>query len=86
MALEDEMLADAISVGQKRNGPVGWLDRLSPEHRDSVEAARRQWLAMGGVSSGVPAVSLANVICDRMTKLGYQMPRSKEVSNWLAKR
>lgn len=84
MALEDEMLADALAAGNRRSGPASWFDRLSPEHRASVENARSQWLKMGGAASGVAATGLANVICERLSKLGYQMPRPKEVARWLA--
>lgn len=85
MALEDEMLADALASVPSRHGPLGWIDRLSPEHRASVEAARVQWIGMGGAASGVPAIGMAASIAKHLVTLGYQMPRTKEIARWLVK-
>lgn len=82
MALEDDIIARA-AASQARRGPVGWLDRLSGEHRASAISAKTQWKAMGGTSSGITATSVANSIIDAFTSLGYTMPRSKEIANWL---
>lgn len=83
MALEDDIMAHALS-SQPRRGPVGWLARLSEEHRAAVVKVKQNWRAMGGASSGVTAVSVANSVVATFTGLGYAMPRPKEIANWLA--
>jgi len=82
MALEDDILARA-SASQPRRGPVGWMDRLDKDHRAAAIKVKSQWQGMGGTSSGVTAISVANAIVDTFAGLGYTMPRPKEIANWL---
>lgn len=82
MALEDEIMARA-AVSQVRRGPVGWLHRLSEEHRAAASKVKENWRAMGGTSSGVTANSVASSIAHTFAGLGYTMPRPKEIANWL---
>lgn len=82
MNLSDDLLA-AAKAHAKHRGPLGWLERISDEHRQAIEKTRDEWRQIGGKSSGVSAARLACVICERLTALGYQMPQEKAVSNWL---
>ena len=84
MTLADELLS-AATGSAKHRGPLGWLERMGAEHRQAIEKTRDDWAKMGGKSSGVSAARLAVVICDRMTALGYQMPKEKAVADWLLK-
>jgi hypothetical protein len=84
MTLADDLL-EAARGGVKHRGPLGWLERLSAEHCKAIEKTREDWVKIGGKSSGVSAARLAAVICERMTALGYQMPREKAVADWLLK-
>ena len=83
MASLADQLLDAARKHQRKPPTPSWRDRAAPEHRAAVDAARDQWIAAGGISSGITAKALATEIIRHFRSLGYQMPNPDAVRRWL---
>jgi hypothetical protein len=81
-SLADQLL-NAAREHQRQPPTPSWRDRLAPEHRAAVDAARDQWIAAGGISSGIAAKNLAVEIVRHFGGLGYRMPQADAVRKWL---
>lgn len=83
-SLADQLLSAAREHQRKPPTP-SWRDRLAPEHRAAVDAARDQWVAAGGISAGIAARTLAIEIIRTFRGLGYDMPSPDAVRRWLTR-
>lgn len=79
MSLAEELLDAARAAAPQTQS---WVERLSPEHRRAVVEARDSWRRAGG-HMGISAAVLAKTIIHKLTALGYDLPKPKQVATWL---